>query len=124
MDHTTGRRICELIAGIIATDGHLHPAELDFMLKTFAAFGVTTTQDDVALSPAVTEEAALRAFGQLPESVRDEALQLLIQSAAADGEISSEERAYLDAICGAAGLPAEELEGRLAQALARREGEG
>jgi len=120
MDHSTGRRLCELIAGIIATDGHLHPAELDYMLKTFTAFGITTTQDDVALSPAVTKEAALRAFGQLPEGVRDEAVQLLIQSAAADGEISVEERDYLDAITEAAGVSGAELERRLESALARR----
>ncbi|MBW2456867.1 MAG: hypothetical protein JRI68_20295, partial [Deltaproteobacteria bacterium] len=48
MDEITKRRVCELVAGIIATDKQLHPAELKFLLRTFDVFGIGTGLDDEA----------------------------------------------------------------------------
>ena len=48
MDFVTRRKVCELVAGIIATDQELHPSELTFMLKTFETFGVGSSDDDDA----------------------------------------------------------------------------
>jgi uncharacterized tellurite resistance protein B-like protein len=117
MDDATGRRVCELIAGIIATDGVLHPSELQFMLTAFAKFGVASGDDTEAIVPAVTPAEASKAMASLPEEVRDEAVGLLIESAAADGNVSPEERDYLFAVARAAGLSRDHIDDRIANEL-------
>ncbi|MEM1031952.1 MAG: hypothetical protein AAF928_04485 [Myxococcota bacterium] len=120
MDETVGRRVCELIAGLIATDDYLHPDELAFMLRTFRAFGVATGERDEAVCPTVNAAEAAKAMASLPASVREETLDLLVASAVADGEVVEAERTYLAAVARVAGLAPDELERRLAAALASR----
>ncbi len=119
MDEVTRRRVCELVAGIIATDDVLHPNELQFMLKTFNRFGIASGDEDEAIVPVVTAMEARKAMKDLPEEVRDEALGLLVESAAADGNVSPEEREYLLAVGKAAGLDSDNIDDRIATQLVK-----
>ncbi len=120
MDELTRRRVCELIAGLIATDDNLHPEELQFMLKTFHAFGVASGEEDEAICPTVSAAEAAKAMTDLPPEVREEAVDLLVASAAADGVIADEERTYLSAVAKAAGLSNDDVQRRLDEALKKR----
>jgi hypothetical protein len=117
VDPKTGRKVCELIAGIIATDKELHPSELQFMLRTFAAFGVARGDEDEALCPTVTAVEAERQMGELPEDVQQEALRLLVSSAVVDGKVTPAERDWLVAVARAAGVSGEAVDERIAAAL-------
>jgi uncharacterized tellurite resistance protein B-like protein len=121
MDAKTGRKVCELIAGIIATDKELHPAELQFMLRTFDTFGVARGDEDEALSPTVRAIEAERQMGELPDAVREETLALLISSAVVDGKVTPAEHDWLLAVGRAAGIPGEAIEERIAKALLEAE---
>jgi uncharacterized tellurite resistance protein B-like protein len=117
MDAVTRRRVCELIAGIIATDGELHPDELLFMVQTFAAFEVATGEDDEAVCPTTTSMEAAKLMGELPEDARAEALSLLMDSAVADGKVVPAEREYLLAVGRAAGVSRDDIDDKIAEAL-------
>lgn len=118
MDERTRRRVCELVMGIIATDRELHPNELTFMLKTFKAFGVATGKDDEAITPTTRSFEAAKAMSELPEAVREETLELLLDSAVVDGKVVQAERVYLRAVGKAAGLSEAEVDDRIEQKLA------
>lgn len=120
MDERTRRRVCELIAGIIATDDHLDPAELQYMLKIFTTFGIASGGKDEVVSPATTPAEAARAMAELPAAVREEAFDLLVESAVADGEVVPAERTYLQVVARAAGVDSARLETLITEALARR----
>jgi uncharacterized tellurite resistance protein B-like protein len=117
MDLTIRRRVCELVAGIIATDSELHPAELKFMLKTFEAFGIASGKDDEAVCPTVSSAEAAKAIRDLPEDVRRETVSLLIDSAVSDGKVTPAERDYLLAVARAAGLSDTAVDEALAERL-------
>ncbi len=117
MDDTTKRKVCELVAGIIATDKQLHPAELKFLLRTFDTFGIGASGNDEAICPAVTPPEAARAMSDLPPEVRDEAMELLINTAVVDGKVVPEEDAFLAAVARAAKIPVEQVQQRTAEAL-------
>lgn len=104
--------------GIIATDRELHPTELTFMLKTFKAFGVATGRDDEAITPTTRSFEAAKAMSELPEEVRHETLELLLDSAVVDGKVVEAERIYLQAVGRAVGLSESEIETRIADKLA------
>lgn len=104
--------------GIIATDRELHPNELTFMLKTFKAFGVATGKDDEAITPTTRSFEAAKAMSELPEAVREETLELLLDSAVVDGKVVQAERVYLRAVGKAAGLSEAEVDDRIEQKLA------
>jgi len=125
MDDTTKRQVCELVAGIIATDKQLHPSELKFLLRTFEAFGIGTGKDDEAICPTIAPFEAAKAMGKLPPEVREEAMALLINTAVVDGKVVPEERTYLEAVAKAAQIDFDEVETRLAEALlALEQGDG
>ena len=121
MDEVTGRRVCELIAGIIATDDELHPSELTFMLKAFAKFGVARGEEDEAICPTVNAIEAQKAMAELPEEVRDEAMTLRGEPPAADGKVVPAERDFLLAVGRAAGLGRDAIDDRIANILVRSE---
>jgi uncharacterized tellurite resistance protein B-like protein len=118
MDESTGRRVCELVMGIIATDQELHPTELKFMLKTFKTFGVATGDEDEALSPTTRAFEAAKAMSLLPEDVREEAIELLLDSAAVDGKVVKAERTFLHAVAKAAGIEQDVIDSRIEAKLA------
>ena len=123
MDWNTRRHICELVAGIIASDRELHPAEFKFMMKTFRAFGIATGEETEAVCPSVSTVEASRAMRLLPEEVRREAMDLLIASAVSDGKVTPAEREWLLAVARAAGVSEQMIEETLAERLLADEGD-
>ena len=117
MDSVTRRKVCELVAGIIATDQELHPSELTFMLKTFATFGVGSSDDDEAMTPMVSRAEAAKTMAELPEDIRKQTLELLIESAAIDGKVVPAEREFLRSVAEAADLPDDSIDESLAARL-------
>lgn len=120
MDERTRRRVCELIAGLIATDDHLDPAELQYMLKVFRAFGIASGNQDEVVTPATTPAEAAAAMAELPAEVREEALGMLIETAVVDGAVVDAERAYLRTVGRAAGVDDAVIDTLIAEALAAR----
>ena len=117
MDSVTRRKVCELVAGIIATDQELHPSELTFMLKTFKTFGVGSGDEDEALTPMVSRMEAAKAMAELPVDIRKQTLELLIDSAVIDGKVVPAERDFLRAVAEAADLPDDDIDESLASRL-------
>lgn len=116
MDESSSRRICQLIAGIVVSDEDLAPKEEAFIEKVLARFGLDPAERD-AIFPIVEAGEAAGEMKALPESVRDEAFELLVQAAAADGSIEPEELTYLETVADAVGVSRDELSDRLAAAL-------
>ena len=123
MDAQTRRQVCELVAGIIATDKELHPAELKFLLRTFEAFGIAKGNEDEAICPAVSRVEAAKGMAQLPPEVRKETMGLLVDSAVVDGKVVPAEREYLLEVARAAEVSEDELDALLTEGLAKATGE-
>ncbi len=117
MNMGTRRRVCELVLGLIATDDELHPSEFRFMVKVFASFGVSQTDEEEVIAPTVRAFEAAKAMRELPEEVHDETIELLVAAAAADGKIDEAEREFLRAVAGAIDLSTEAIDERLDKAL-------
>jgi uncharacterized tellurite resistance protein B-like protein len=120
MNDRTRRRVCELVAGIIATDREFHPDELQFLLRTFRTFGIATGADDEAVSPTTTTFEAAKAMSELPLDVREEAMDLLVDTAVCDGKVVPAERAFLFAVARAAGIDEDRIDERIADELLAR----
>ncbi len=118
MDEHTARRICGLIAGVIATDDEFHRDELKFLLRMFDAFGLSKSDDNQVVRPTVKPAEAAAQIAELPDDVRGETVGLLVEAAVADGKLSDEERVYLEAVGEAAGLPPAELVDRALERIA------
>ena len=86
------------------------------MVKTFAAFDIAAT-DDAAVCPTTDKGEAAVLMGQLPEDVRQEAMDLLVSSAVADGKVVPSERDWLLAVGGAAGMSDDAVDELIADAL-------
>ena len=87
-----------------------------FVDKMLARFGIPDSERSV-LFPLVNSEEAADEFGTLPHAVQDEALDALIEAAAADGKLAEEEREYLQAVARVAGVSEDQLEARCQRAL-------
>lgn len=107
-----------MVMGIIATDRELHPTELAFMLKTFEAFGIAKSGDDEAITPTTRAFEAAKAMGELPEEVREETIELLLETAAVDGKVVEAERKFLHAVARAAGIDEATIDERIVAKLA------
>jgi uncharacterized tellurite resistance protein B-like protein len=114
MDESSSRRICSLIAGVICSDEEMTPDERSFLLRTVEKFGLPR---DIALMPITDKDDVAAELGQLPESVRWETLDLLIQAAAADGKFVNAEREILGVVTAMLGLSKTDLEARLRREL-------
>ena len=68
--------------------------------------------------PIIDASEAAETLRGLPSEVRDEAVDLLVRAAAADKKIAPEERVYLDTVAETVGMPREDLERRIDDALA------
>jgi len=110
------RRVCELISGIILTDGDLHPAENELLVRLLSRFGVSRSVETM-ISPAIRREEAVRAIKELPAEVREEALDGLIEAAIVDGKVVPDEQRYLDAVARAMGVAQDVLDDRVTQRL-------
>lgn len=116
MHKDVAHRVCELIAGVIATDGEIHPAESAFLGKLLIALraGIEPVTE---LEPTLKGPAAAAALQELPEDVRHEAFELLLAAAIVDGKVVPAEQTFLQDVATAMGIGAAELEERIAERL-------
>jgi len=116
LDSVYARRVCELIAGILLTDGEFHPSENDLLVRMFQGFGIPMERE-VVLSPTLTGTAAAKAISELPDEVQQAALELLIDAAIADGKVVPTEQQYLEEVAEAMDITKEQLEEKITDRL-------
>jgi tellurite resistance protein len=113
------RKVCELVAGISETDGEFHLDEGALLRRVMTRLGLSAHGDE-PIMPTLKGEDAARAIGALPEAVRFEAFELLIDAAIVDGRVVPAERQYLEAVASALGATPAQLERQLEQRLSQR----
>src|SRR5688572_26072148 len=101
-------RICRLVAGLVVTDDDLDEREDAFIERMLATFGIPWTDRNLTF-PTVDGGEAAAALRAMSKEMQDQAVDLLVRAAAADGKIVPEERAYLLAVAEAVGMTPEEL---------------
>ncbi len=112
MDEASARRLCSLIAGVLCSDGNMSSEESQFLKRVMAQCGLDTDTGVMAMyGEDLAEEMA-----QLDEATRWQALDFVIQAAAADGQIHPSERAWVDAVAHHLGASADDVNARLARA--------
>ena len=116
MDPQTSRRACEIIASLLFADGELHPSEERFFKSLLTRFGLPA---DTKISSSHDEAAALTILRELPEPARRETLTLLIEAAAADGNLHPAERILIGAVADELGVSEEQVDADLRRALSR-----
>ena len=112
LDTQTKRRVCKVVAGLVAADRQVHELEEEFFDDLTEALGLDP-EEDLLLPPLSVEEATAEARG-LSGDVREAMLDLLVEMAAADGKVAEGERSYLDAVAKALELPEGDMDARLA----------
>jgi len=113
------RKVCELVAGISETDGEFHLDEGALLRRVMTRLGLSA-HGDTPIMPTLKGADAARAMGELPDEVRFEAFELLIDAAIVDGRVVPAERQYLEAVAAALGADAAQLERQLQQRLSQR----
>lgn len=117
MDEETRRKLCRLIAGIVVIDDDLDPAEDVFIDNLLQRFELGP-EERGALFPIMDGDEAARELMTIPEQLRGEAFSLLVQAAAADKRYADEEKAFLERVAEAIGVPKEQLSRMMDEALA------
>jgi uncharacterized tellurite resistance protein B-like protein len=115
MDDSTRVKVCRLVAGILFADREIEEAEAAFLQRMRARFQLPR---GTAIDPVVDHDAAVRELGALAPAQREEALDLLVAAAAADGTVSPAERAWLERAAEALGMEASSLEARIEREIA------
>lgn len=115
MDDSTRVKVCRLVAGILFADREIEEAEAAFLQRMRARFQLAR---GTAIDPVVDHDAAVRELRALAPALRDEALDLLVAAAAADGTVSPAERAWLERAAEALGMEASSLEARIEREIA------
>lgn len=113
MDEETGRRVCELIAGVMCSDDTMSSEERSFLKRVMQKCGLET---DTALMPTYGGDVA-EELAQLPEGIREEMLDLVILAAVADGQMVPSERAIIDTVARELGVGADDVVERIRKAL-------
>lgn len=116
MEKDVAHRVCELIAGLLAADGELHPAESDFLRRTLVALRRDIEPVD-ELHPPLEGPQAAAALQDLPEEVRQEAFELLVAAAVVDGKVVPAEQRFLESVAAGLGVGADQLQARIAEQL-------
>ena len=119
MDPVTRRQVARLVAGLVVSDSDLDPNEEAFVDKMLARFEIDDAEREV-IFPIVDGDEAAEALSKMTVEVQTEAFDMLIEAAAADGQIVDEEQVYLEAVAKAVGVSQDELKRRLNAALASR----
>jgi uncharacterized tellurite resistance protein B-like protein len=112
MDAALSKKICRLVAGIVVADNDLDDAEDKFLDRMLVRFGIPASERDM-LFPIVDKEEAAVEMRSLPVDLQHETVTLLIEAAAADGKIATEERAYMQAVAEVIGLAPAEMDQKL-----------
>ena len=116
MDEATKRLICRMVAGLVASDEDFTDGERVFVEKVLAGFGIPESEWE-AIYPLVDPATARDEIAKLNGAGREAAIQLLVQAAAADGQVVEEERKYLEAVADAMGIHHSVIEFRLSKAV-------
>ena len=111
------KRVCELVAGIIATDGEILASELAFMVRVFENFGIASGDDDEAVSATTSSTQAAEELSKMPPGLRTEIVHLLVASAVSDGKVVPAEHTYLHAVAKAAEISTDDVDELVAEAL-------
>lgn len=119
MDPVTRRQVARLIAGLVVSDSDLDPTEEAFVDKMLARFEIDDSEREV-IFPIVDGGEAAEALAKMAPEVQTEAFEMLLEAAAADGQIVEEEQSYLEAVATVVNVSKDELATRLAAALAAR----
>ncbi len=117
MDIETRRRVCRLITGLVVIDDEIDETEEAFIASILKLFGLGS-HDRAALFPILDAREATRELASLPESTRMEAFGLLVAAAASDKRVVTKERDYLHAVGAVLGLSSDDVDARVAKALA------
>lgn len=112
MDSGQTQKICQLIAGLMMTDGELEEREQAFLVKVFDALQLPVDERG-QIQPTGSPEEAAREIAGMDESTREAALDLLLKAAWVDDAIAAKEHEYLQAITRAMGMDDDELAARL-----------
>ena len=118
MDEETRKTLCRLIAGIVVADDHVDEREDAFLDRLIERFGLAT-DDRACLFPIMDGQEAADELRGMTWAVQEEALQLLIEAAAADETYGDEERAYLHAVAQTMGVSTDEVDYRVDRLLGR-----
>ena len=110
------RKVCELVAGLTDTDDERDPSETTLLRRIMTRLGLSA-HGDGRLVPTVRGAEAAQAMAELPEDVRYEALELLIEAAIVDGKVVPAEERYLAEVAGALGMAQEQIAQRVADRL-------
>ena len=116
MDESVRRKVCRLIAGIVVSDEDLSPHEDAFVDRMLERFGIPLADREV-IFPIIDSSEAAAAIQEFDPALRQEAFGLLIEAAAVDGSIASEELGYLEVVADAVGVTRDDLSDRLSEAL-------
>ena len=119
MDEDLRRRVCRLIAGLVVADSDLAPEEDAFVDRMLVGFGIPKDERD-SIFPILDDKEAAAEIRALPPEVQQQALTLLIQAAAVDGQVVDEERSYIHAVGAAIGVGKGDLDRRMSEALGAR----
>lgn len=121
MDAALAKKVCRLIAGIVVADDDLSDDEDRFLDRVLVRFGIPASERDM-LFPIVDKGEAAEEMRSLPVDVQHEAVTLLLEAAAADGKIATEERAYMQSVAEVIGLAPAEMDQKLDTAVKKRKG--
>ncbi len=116
MNSENAKRIWELVAGIIETDGSLHTTELLLLRRLRTKLGLAPAGETKLVATRRGDEAA-QAIAELPLNLRQEALELLVEAAVVDGKVVPSEQRYLEAVAAAMGADRPQLLERIAARL-------
>jgi uncharacterized tellurite resistance protein B-like protein len=122
MDIEDRRRVCQLVAGILAADEDFSEPEQAFLRRVCFRFGLPP-DEWVAVAP-VEPGVASAELRRLPEGTQAKVLALLIEAALADGVVVARERVFLLVAAAAFGIEAHVMEQRIAARLETIERQG
>jgi hypothetical protein len=116
MEANVARTVVRLIFGVAVKDGRLTDAEIAFLARTRAKFGIPADQDAWAM-PIADATMAAQQLAAMPAEVQEEALTLLVEAATLDGVVHDAERRFLETSAEAIGWTKERLEARIIERL-------
>ncbi|MEM9694828.1 MAG: TerB family tellurite resistance protein [Myxococcota bacterium] len=117
MDLKTRTRVCGLIGGMLSSDDNLQAHEAAFLQNLRQQFEIPR---GTAIPPVTDRNRAEADLKALPDEVRNRAVELMVEAAAADGNISEGERAMLHTLAALIGVTPDEMVSRVEQQIAAR----
>lgn len=114
MDQTTRAKISSLLEAVVTADGVIRPEEREFVRRAATRWKLPEPDAPLSLRDLGSTTQALRS---LDPTAQTRVLALLVDAAAADGELDPREHALLLAAAASLGIDATALEERILQRL-------